>query len=784
MIEEKNQNIGIRAQNFRSLIEQVIIGYDSEPAKGLVHGFQKDVIQNGWGHRISKNGENWKMIIKYLENDKGKFLVVEDCGSTGLIGHNYSIEELNIMMENNQSLPPEEKLARFSSLYNSGGNTDSPGLYGRGKLMYQAVSNVYKCYFDSLTINGNYVANYIDLRQQMLDKANEGNKARDYIKYNTGLTEKTTTGTRIIICDPKSEIVEAILNGKILDYINETWWRIFEKYNADVEVYYNDTLIGYGSVPSIYEKYYHDNNFSYVTGPISFKPGYRVKKIGFFYTEENDELDSDLGNISFYRKDMKIGNIFSLNELSVDEKYKQRISGFVEFDKDWEIELETNETLEHYGVRNRRENSFQYIKKIVGIYLDEFAIMKGLKAREKRNDPDAKLKDLARDLTDFLKDCNINLDWNSVKSKKNINPIQLSLIKNYPNSGLRTLEYDQEMKFQYKVKRMNIPDTNFKIYISIFSSKNEKRDLLVDDICVNSNQYISNQITIPFNEFYINDRNLVRVEIRSLDEKIHDVSTFPVFVNIDEEIEEDDIVFKLQSINFPDENSRTVRNQQRIENISLIIKNNTNKNIVLSISGFTQDVNDRNNTIEKIYSNNNISVQAGGNSLIHADDILFGEKYINRKGPIKIRYKLSHISGFDELEKGKVLSEIGVTILYEVDQIDETINLFDISTFDGNNKYIKSELAESNNGMGYALKFNSNYILYSLITSDENEMSYKLYYIEEMLKAIISIKMRQNDYTILESPYNDIDECTPNELDLLIKKCTDKYIAQYFEKRY
>ena len=129
-----------RTINFRQQVEQVIKGYETDPAKGLVHGCTKDWIQNGWGHRQTKKGKGWSFVINYVNNNHGEFLVLEDSGATGLIGKNYSQNEINKMMDEGIILDANEKLARFCSLYNSGGNTDSAGLFGRGKLMYQAAS--------------------------------------------------------------------------------------------------------------------------------------------------------------------------------------------------------------------------------------------------------------------------------------------------------------------------------------------------------------------------------------------------------------------------------------------------------------------------------------------------------------------------------------------------------------------------------------------------------------------------------------------------------------------
>ncbi len=47
-------------QNDMAQIEQIVREYDSDPAKGLVHGVQKDAIQNGFGARLlEKEKDAW-----------------------------------------------------------------------------------------------------------------------------------------------------------------------------------------------------------------------------------------------------------------------------------------------------------------------------------------------------------------------------------------------------------------------------------------------------------------------------------------------------------------------------------------------------------------------------------------------------------------------------------------------------------------------------------------------------------------------------------------------------
>ena len=764
--------------NFDSEIEQTIVLYETSPAKGLCHGFQKDAIQNGWGHRLNKKGENWKMLIKYLKNEHGEFVIVEDCGNTGLIGKNYSRNELSEMMANKVKLGPEEKLARFSTLYNSGGNVDSAGLFGRGKWMYQTVSKNYEIYFDSLTSEGKYISNH-RTGSKIIYPSCEGDDAKLLIKEKTGLDEKTTTGTRVIICNPKKEVVDYILSKKILDDTNETWWRIFEKYNAIIEVYNNDELLGVGEVPEIYKKYYGNEKYCIEYPKFDVTPGYRVKRIKLFYTEEDEEIPEDLGNISYYRNDMKIGDIYSIDSLPVDEKYRKRLGGFVELEQEWEKEMENNENLTHYGPKLPRLTSFQNIKKATKSHLEEFLIAKGLKKKETRVDPDKNLKELAYDLTDFLKDCDIKIDWDALKSTKNTKPLSVECKKSYPNEGKRTVEFDQEMKFKYVIDKL-VADKEFEVKILLYSEDGNISEYLTQSITIDGNKYESEEIIIPYSAFYEETRNVVKVSVVSkTNVNSKNSCTFPVYAGIDEIVDKSDIEFKIKNIIFPDDKSRTVLFNQDIKDIVVSITNNTNKDIIVSVSGFVQDVYDRNNTIEEIYRNNALELNSGCNLDVEVGDIHFGEKYMSRKGPMKIKFKLAHISGLD-LEKGEIISEFGITILYEEEQKDETINPFITGTYHGD-KYEKSKL-ELKNGT-YFLDFNLDYIFYRDIPEDNNEFLYKLYFAEDMIKAIIQIKLQNEDYSIINCDKDTVEELLEWEIYERASNATIKYLGQYFEVR-
>ena len=67
---------------WRSYIDQLAQDYRTGHAKGIVHGLQKDAIQNGWGARGA--GSKWGFeFALFTARDKTKYLTMTDWGTTG-----------------------------------------------------------------------------------------------------------------------------------------------------------------------------------------------------------------------------------------------------------------------------------------------------------------------------------------------------------------------------------------------------------------------------------------------------------------------------------------------------------------------------------------------------------------------------------------------------------------------------------------------------------------------------------------------------------------------------
>lgn len=332
-------------QNFKNDINWIIDAYELAKVT-FPDGFQKDAIQNAVGARSRDSWSDWKCRIDLIKNSQGVFLVIEDEGTEGLTGPNISTTEIMDMIDKELDIDHTWRLARFSSRNVSGGNQTGAGKYGVGKSVYSACSEDYDYFFDSLRKDGLYVANRNECGT-IYQTAFENDEARKFIVDNTGLPEKTTVGTRVIIVNPKEEICESINSGEIIDYIQESWWRCIEKMPEDSGIYINGKRVDFPEFLPFENKYETKT-------PEKYALGYRAKKLGFFI---NKKGENKWRCVSYYRRGMKIGFV---DIADIPSSIKDRFWGYIEVDKEWEERLADIEDAVHYGVKSGGKHTTIY----------------------------------------------------------------------------------------------------------------------------------------------------------------------------------------------------------------------------------------------------------------------------------------------------------------------------------------------------------------------------------------------------------------------------------------
>lgn len=367
-----NQNTytGRQIKNDVRDLDAIADGYKSKLSHEywLADALQKDTIQNSWDAKLSK--KDWCNTIKLLEDNKNShYIFIEDVGTVGLTGEIFSKhEELTQILSNGGK---KDHLAHFVSSNFSAKDSESGGRRGRGKSLFLISSQGMQFYFDSLrSTDGRHVAGRIFIGTDNGVQVEVVPDSEDYLKEQTGLnlTKLSTSGTRILIKDPKPELVAAMTNGAMLNFIEQTWWEIIKKYNAKIIIsdgninrqakllvwYSDDFLKNEG-----FEKIEYTNfNIS-----SDSKEDFRVKRLVLAYSK-NQEIPENIRGIAIQRGGMTIERRASEQLVKVEGMTK--VYGWLEMDAVLEKGMYGLEDVEHLG--------FSWIKKPAKDLLDEIRI--------------------------------------------------------------------------------------------------------------------------------------------------------------------------------------------------------------------------------------------------------------------------------------------------------------------------------------------------------------------------------------------------------------------------
>jgi hypothetical protein len=425
--------------NWAAFLKQEIRDYNA--SMGLAHGLQKDAIQNGWGARVSDHNWTFEFKLKRMTHDK-LLLTMTDHGTTGLTGTTCYFESRKKQPgQEVPKIPDHERLARFESMFYSGGT--GVGLFGRGKLLFNAVSNQKLIYYDSKTIDGEYRLNYRKIddvegytsRKRVL----EGESAQTMVaEWTNGVLKPlTTTGTRIIVVDPIQEVVDSIHDGSFLRAIEETWWEIIQKYSVKISVIDEEDKIFLAQIPKEYStlpKTSGDEWRVYYKPNVEVKIGdgvYRIKHLHLLLAPPTCNLRPELQEVNVHRRGMKIGSL----QLEIPEEISNRFFGYVQLNPDFEDLISEAETTTHYGFTSMRKSPIRELRNSVRADFELFMQQLGFgPSSQEKNEKAKRILDKAKaDLDKILRDMGIPSlsSGRSIKSDFSISVTNL----NFPNNS-------------------------------------------------------------------------------------------------------------------------------------------------------------------------------------------------------------------------------------------------------------------------------------------------------------------------------------------------------------
>ncbi len=754
-------------QNYRNNVDWILGAY-TDAGVSFPNGFQKDAIQNAVGARKANKWKNWRCDISVIENSYGKYVVVEDSGTVGLIGKNAHAEEINKMMAQGKTLSATERLSRFTSMFNSGDNVTGGGLFGAGKSVYSVASKTYTYYFDSLREDGLYVAN-INKSGQVNSVAYEDSEAKEFIINNTGLAEKSTFGTRIIIEAPKEELVDSIISGEINSFIQESWWLIIQRLSDGAAITVNGVEI---TVPEDIKR----STYSFeLQNPELYMVGYKVKHFGLYVF---DNGDSKWQGISYYRKGMKIGEI---DIKDIPKKLNGKFWGYIEVDGSWEDDLSDIEDKVHFGVSKGKKNTatYQHLKNYCNNKFKANLIEWGY-IKDKESE-DKKLKDELKQIAEDIQDLFDRLGFEDLGKgpQKTDFDVRWQNIA-YPTSDSERVTSGDKINFTVRIKSFYATDKKFQYKLSVV---NPQTGTIV---CLIANEKISVQSNtirkIPFTH-KISRKNSVQffenrivLSVKVVDSGKEKRKELPYFYDTDRpDNSREGVNLVLHECIFPTPNSRRVNWGETLQHISYLIENKRNYKLNYRLNISIHNASDL--TCPKLIDITSIM----GNIAPFEDiitspinEIVFDrehyEQYLS-EGVLELRARLIANADDAQYEKGDKITFYHYKIFLNIDEKNGKNDSFDVKSVVKPEDYRRSWYTAGN---GRTITLNVGHVAY-LSVSDYPEVQHD-YMREQMLKQYVLLYLAEGKYDMFGEPGKNFTDLEPQEAaDQVMQKIESVY---------
>lgn len=678
MIEDRRET---QAQDFDASVDWIIDAYEMRDVS-FPNGFQKDSIQNSAGARVSDKWSGWKCKFDVIQILGQQLLIIEDIGTTGLTGPNLTRAEIQDLINKKElNDKPDWRLARFSSRNVSGGNTLGAGKFGVGKTVYSAASKIYKYWFDSYTIEGKYIANYND-RGSLNFKAYEGEQAAQKIKEATGLEPKSTPGTRIIIFEPKDELIESINSGEIVKYIQENWWISIDKMPEDSGIFINGQKV---KLPVLTG----NTHFWPLQSAYKVSPGRIVK-----HCEINISKDDNIPwqGIAYFRVGMKIQTVALDNALvqQIPAKIRNKIWGYVEVDRAWEDELAEIEDAVHYGLKPHQSRTLVYsslagyVNEVVAEKLKDWGYIKDpARASQRINEILNKVSEKTFAMADAL---GFNGDSRGERKKAfDVRWIDLR----YPQDDSREVTTDDILEIGFRIKNNGLSNRKFDYSVKVMpEDEGDPKVLYQGEQTLEGGKSIDvpKSIEISQETSFKYQKNTLVLSVncpglKGIEKKIL------YFYDTKEPTDNDETVALVMSAQYPHEESgsRRINSDESLKNIVYTVYNKRSKplDFKLSVSVLLPQKGRKNPVPIKDIISVTGSVGVDDEENISIPDIVFDaatyEPYVKR-GELLLRGRLSSTTGDKGFAKGKKITSREIIIYFNKDSKTGNWDSFDHET--------------------------------------------------------------------------------------------------------
>lgn len=732
-------------------------------------GFQKDAIQNSIGAVKDNKWHNWCCDIYEVNNEIGKFLVVEDSGTVGLIGKNISLPEIHEMVINGEKLDGNERLARFESQYNSGENIVGAGLYGIGKSVYSIASNTFTYYFDSLRDDNLYVANS-NQNGTLLKKALVNDDAKKYIKDVAGLAPKVTNGTRIIIADPSTEIIESIHSGQFIKYIQESWWLMMKQFDETSSIKVNHVSVQQPNWLVNVKNRFETNT------PEPFRNGYRVKKFGFFVYDKTEQCP--IHGVSYYRRHMKIGEVSNIK--GIPDSLEGKYWGYIEVDKDWENELAEIEDSVHFGISKGKKmmNAYQYLRNYSSEKIRQLLIGWGY-VRDKENE-NRKLKEQLEAVANDIQNVMDNMGYETLGKgmKKPDFSINWKDV-DYPKEENLEVTTDDVIQCSYVIHNNYSSKRKFHCDVSVYSIDGTKKDLVgqfeSNDVTIESGMIAEKEITFPISQetskrYYENKIILTVSASGTSKRKNKELIFFFDTVQPDRHLEKIDLT--PHTVEFPRKDSVRVNYGESIRNLSYLINNNREiplhykLNIALHLSDETAGTPEikKINSVEGTVKPFEEIITAPIKEIDFEQEDL--HKWLeNDQGIVEIRARLVSMDDDGQYEKGDKITKYNFKAYVNEDEKHGERNSFEVNVVRAGEEPWRARLLP-----GRVIEINAEHPAFQLL-SDQPEEIFMSYLKSQLMTQVVLMYLSEGMTSMFDSDDESFSDMTGAEaVDQVIKQ--------------
>jgi len=775
--------------NWGAFLDQAVREYNTDPALGLAHGLQKEAIQNSHGAKDRQSKVQWSCRFRLLDSQKGTLLSITDEGTYGLTG-----TSTKGVKDRPVSFPASERFARFESMFDSGGD-EGPGLFGRGKLIFNACSDERLIFYDSLTRDGLYRFGKRHIKGRVCEQylnAFEGEAARTRLREELGgaLQPLTTPGTRITIVRPVKEVLDAIRSGEFLTSIGDTWWEIIQKEDAEITV---SGLSGpvthacvpenFGGLPKVSRnkwRVYRTDNATIEVGDLRYK----VKHLHVLIPPQGHKLREEQLGVFVHRRGMQVGRLLVAG---VPEEVADRLFGYIQLDEAFEDVLSASENLTHYGFSHTKRPEFRALRKWVQEHFNGFMDSIGL---GRRTDQNARARESAEEanaaLNGILKDLGVPSLGTGRETRRDFSVSIENLEFAHNNNLVKT--GDTLEGFLFRVANHTSGQKDVMVEVTTNREDGTVIETILPKVLLRLQSGQSKptaplRVQFAAGAYRSGEKVTCAAIVRGLDGQVLARRSFFVYVDTTPPLPGPDLAeIELTEYEFPKEDSKRVNFGQSILGLTYLLHNRTplRMSVRVRISTFWAE---EGMELDEVF-HQDIVLGPYGSIDCRVEEVKVTEERYGevRRGKIKLRCAATGLETTGLWEKGRRLAE-KTTVFYL--EMDPSYGLFeDTALVPMGPGEPRSKASATAGTKSWKLDINSNHPAF--IDADPDDEARVEYIFEESARQAAFVLLTRDQGAVLLKilgldPRTEIDEMDPESiLRNLAYPFTDRILAKYY----